>query len=378
MEQLIEKKDEKPRILIVDDSEINQQMLNDIVSSQYEVDFADNGRIAIDKVTSHSADYYSLMMLDLNMPELGGFDVLGALRTNDLLDHLPIVVISSETDDAQIEKAYTLGAMDFISKPYNDNIVLKRISNILALFAKTRKLEDLVVRQFYDKEKNNQFMINVLANAVEFRNGESADHIIHIRAFTAIILHALREIAPQYNFDSDTISEIVNASSLHDLGKISIPSEILNKPGKFTDDEFKTMKEHSAIGAGILEKSEGFKTSSFLRTSWDICRWHHERWNGTGYPDGLKGDEIPISAQVVALADCYDALISRRTYKDPYPHDVAIKMILNGECGLFNPVLMEVLKKVEPDLRNGFDKKLLRSLEIEEINESAREVLNSL
>ncbi len=378
MERQSEKTGGKPKILIVDDNYLNQQMLQDIVSSQYEVEFADDGKIAIEKINSVPSDYYSMMMLDLNMPVLDGFGVLGAMRSSDLMDHFPIVVISSETDDDQIEKAYTLGAMDFINRPFNENIVLKRISNLLALFAKKKKLEDLVVRQFYDKEKNSQFMIDVLANVVEFRNGESADHIIHIRAFTTIMLHALREIAPQYNLDSDTISYIVNASSLHDIGKISIPSGILNKPGKFTEDEFEIMKSHSAKGAEILEKSEGYETSKLLKIARDICRWHHERWNGTGYPDGLKGDEIPIAAQIVALADCYDALISPRVYKSAYPHDKAIKMILNGECGQFNPVVMEVLKKVEPDLRNGFDKKLLDSLEIKGISESAMEVLSRI
>ncbi len=365
------------KILIVDDSKMNHEILKDIIKDKYEIISAFDGTEAMN-IIDKSKDDISLVLLDLVMPNVNGFEVLNYMYRNSITDDLPVIVISSETDPGQIEEAYDKGVIDFIQRPFDEKIVLRRIKNTIALYGKKRNLEQLVVKQFFEKEKNNQTMIEVLSNIVEFRNGESGQHVLHIRAFTSILLHTLKNLVPQYNLTSEKITCIANASALHDIGKISIPSEILNKPGKLEEEEFEIMKNHSAYGANILLQSECYKESKFIQIAHDICRWHHERWNGKGYPDGLCGEEIPISAQVVALADVYDALISERCYKAAYSHEKAINMILAGECGQFNPLLMECLKILAPKLKNGFNKEYLSQIESNEISSMAGELMTSI
>ena len=365
------------KILIIDDSKINHEILKDIISSNYEILEAYNGQEGL-SIIQRNKDEITLILLDIVMPVMGGLDVLSNLKQTATTDEIPVMIISSETDTDQMSRAYDLGAIDFIQRPFNPEIVMRRIQNTIALYSKKRNLEEFVVKQFFEKERNNQTMIEVLANIVEFRNGESGTHVVHIHAFTNIILHTLKNLVPQYNISPEMITDISNASALHDIGKISIPSKILNKPGRLTDEEFDIIKSHAAKGSTILENTEAYEKSSFLKTARDICRWHHERWDGKGYPDGLKGNEIPLSAQVVALADVYDALTSKRCYKDAIPHEKAIQMILNGECGNFNPDLLECLKILSPELKNGLDEEYLSKIELEEISATAMNLMSNL
>lgn len=365
------------KILIIDDSKINHEILKNIINSNYEILEAYNGQEGLD-IIQRNKDEITLILLDLVMPVMGGIDVLTSLQQTATADEIPVMIISSETNTEQISRVYDLGAIDFIQRPFIPEIVMRRIRNTIALYSKKRNLEKFVLKQFFEKERNNQTMIEVLANIVEFRNGESGSHVVNIHALTNVILHTLKNLVPQYNLSSEMITEISNASALHDIGKISIPSEILNKPGRLTDDEFNKMKTHSTEGASILNNTDACEKSAFLKTAHDICRWHHERWDGKGYPDGLIGDEIPISAQVVALADVYDALTSKRCYKDAIPHDKAIDMILNGDCGKFNPHLMECLKILSPELKKGFSKDYLSKIEAEEISATAMNLMANL
>ena len=252
-----------------------------------------------------------------------------------------------------IEKGYEYGVVDYISRPFDSNIVLQRVKNTIILYSKQKELEGLVKEQMLEKESNNALMINILSTIVEFRNGESGLHVIRIRIITEILLEALRKRYPEYAIDESHIALISNAAALHDIGKIEIPEEILNKPGKLTVEEFEIMKTHSARGEQMLNELRFGSDEELVRYARQICRWHHERYDGRGYPDGLKGEEIPVSAQVVALADVYDALVSRRVYKKSYSHEEAMKMILGGECGAFNPVLLQCLTEAQDKIKES-------------------------
>lgn len=367
----------KNSILIVDDSEMNRAMLADIVSPHYDVSFAGDGLEALEKITSRK-ETFSLVLLDLNMPKMNGIEVLEKLSEEGILESLPVLVVSSDTDIKTIEEAYDKGALDYIFRPYNEKILLKKISNSLSIYSNKRNLEEVLENTFYETEKNNRFMIDVLANLVEFRNGETAAHILNIRSITTLLLKQLKRSAPQYNLDSEKITTIINGASLHDIGKISIPLSILNKPGRLTPEEFEVMKTHSEEGAKILQNSEGYLSSPQIRVAHEICRWHHERYDGKGYPDGLKGDEIPIGAQVVALADVYDALTAERCYKKAFSHEKAVSMIMNGECGSFNPVILSAFEKICPVLERESDKEFYDALETSELIYSARNLISGI
>lgn len=341
----------KNKILIIDDSQMNREFLEDILCDEYHIILAENGVQGISLIKQHLADL-SLVLLDLVMPEMDGFEVLEYMNRNGWIHDIPVMMISSETNGDSVTKAYELGASDFINRPFNVNIVRKRVSNIISLFSKQRRLKDTLTEQIYEKEKRSSLMIAILSHIVEFRNGESGLHILHINAITEKILKALSHKHPELGIDYDMISLITTASSLHDIGKISIPDEILNKPGRLTKEEFEVMKTHSAIGAQIIKDLKWSQDDPLLKAAYEICRWHHERWDGRGYPDGLKENEIPLSAQVVSLADVYDALISERCYKKAIPHQKAIAMICQGECGTFNPMLLECLLDIADELEN--------------------------
>ncbi len=343
----------KQKILIVDDSELNRSILADILQDEYEIFEACDGAEAISVIQKHIMEL-SAVLLDLVMPRMNGYEVLATMNQRHWIDDLPVIIISAESGTGQIEHAYNLGATDFIMRPFDAALVHRRVVNTILLYTKQKKLMGLVVEQVDEKERRSSMMVDILSHIVEFRNGESGQHIIHIRAFTEVMLHQLQRMTDKYSLSQADISLICLASSLHDIGKIAIDEKILNKPGRLTKEEFEVMKTHSQIGAQMLENLSAYHNEPLVKTAWEICRWHHERYDGRGYPDGLKGDEIPISAQVVALADVYDALVSDRCYKKAFPHDVAIRMILNGECGVFNPILKECLLKVEGVLNTEF------------------------
>ena len=344
--------DVKQKILIADDSEINRALLREILGDGYEYLEAENGAEAVTLLRTHTD--ISLVLLDVLMPEMDGFDVLRVMKCYSWLDEIPVIMISAAEDTENIARAYDLGVADYIQRPFERVMVLRRVQNVLMLYAKQKRLTRLVTDQVYEKEHNSLLMISILSHVVEFRNSESGMHVLHIRTLTDLLLHQLVRRTERYQLDESDISMISTASALHDIGKIVIPESILNKPGRLTAEEFAVVKTHTVEGARILQdlsNSVGSANEPLLQVAHAICRWHHERWDGGGYPDHLKGDEIPIAAQVVALADVYDALTGARCYKPAYDHDTALRMILNGECGAFNPLLMECLRDSSELLR---------------------------
>lgn len=338
----------KEKILIADDSEMNQMLLEEILSDKYEYVMAKDGTEAVDILEKN--EDIDLVMLDINMPKMDGFGVLEIMNLRHWISEVPVIIISSESDVDFIRRGYDLGASDYISRPFDLTVVRRRVENTIMLYARQKRLVRLVEEQVYEREKTNNTMINILSHVIEYRNNESGQHILHVRMMTDILLRRLIEITDKYPLTETDISMIASVSALHDIGKISVPKAILNKPGKLDPEEWEIMKSHAAIGDSMLYDIGMQQSETLMNLAHEICRWHHERWDGRGYPDGLKGDEIPISAQVVAMADVYDALTSERCYKKSFDHATAIKMITNGECGAFNPLLIQCLLDVQDQL----------------------------
>ena len=341
------------RILIVDDSEMNRDMLSDMLSDDYDIVEAADGEEALSILKERVYDI-DLVLLDIIMPAVDGFGVLDVMKRYHWIDNTPVIMISSETSQSYIRKAFELGVTDYILRPFDSFIIHKRVSNTLMLYRKQKKLLSALEEQVYENEKNNSMMINVLAHIVEFRNGESGMHVHHIKQLTSILLQNLIEKTDKYHLTENDILLISTASSLHDIGKISIDDKILNKPGRLTAEEFEVIKTHSVIGAEMLQDLHNTHNYPLFDKAYEICRWHHERYDGKGYHDGLSGEEIPISAQVTSLADVYDALTSNRCYKKAFSHEKAMEMILDGQCGAFNPVLLQCLKDCEKQILAEF------------------------
>lgn len=342
----------KQKILIADDSEMNRELLAAILEEEYDIIQVNDGVQAVDCLQRQTEEI-SLLLLDIVMPHMDGFEVLSYMNKEHWIDAIPVVIISSENSPIYIKRGYDLGATDFIGKPFDANMVLRRSANAILLGAKQRRMTSIVSNQIYEREKSSKLMINILSHIVEFRNGESGLHVLHIQTITEMLLRQLvQKENNRYALSKEQIRMITTASALHDIGKISIPDEILNKPGRLTAEEFAVIKGHSMAGANMLsELPLDQKEEPLVKTAYEICRWHHERYDGGGYPDGLKGEEIPVSAQVVALADVYDALTSERCYKDAYSHEKAIEMILAGQCGAFNPLMLECLLDISSSLK---------------------------
>ena len=341
---------EKSQILLVDDSKMNRMMLREILGDGYHILEAENGQECLETLQAEAGNI-ALVLLDINMPGMDGFEVLKAMNANHTIEDIPVIMISSEDSDAAIRRSYELGASDYVNRPFDARIVYRRVTNTIKLYAKQRRLVQMVSDQIRARENNTDMLVGVLSHIVEFRNGESGAHVRHIRIITELLLHRLLEISSNYSITAEQQDMIPLASALHDIGKIGIDEKILNKPGKLTPEEFKVIQTHSMLGAKMLHDLDGFAEQPLLQTAYEIARWHHERWDGRGYPDGLKGDEIPISAQLVSLADVYDALTSERCYKKAFSHEKAVQMILNGECGAFNPLLLQCLTDVQDDLK---------------------------
>lgn len=332
----------KETILIVDDSALNRMVLIEILGKEnYTFLEAENGQQAVELLDCHPE--VDLLLLDITMPEIDGFGVLEAMNQYHWIEETTVIMISAEDSYTFVERAYDLGASDYITRPFDARVVCRRVSNTLMLYAKQKRLVQMVAEQVYEKEKVSNTMISILSHIVEFRNNESGLHVVHIRTITELLLRRLRKKTDRYPLTEADISLISTASALHDIGKINIPEQILNKPGRLTKEEFEIVKTHSAVGEHMLRQIPFNQNEPLVKIAREICRWHHERWDGRGYPDGLKGDEIPISAQVVSLADVYDALTSERCYKAAFDHETALNMIVNGECGAFNPLLLECL-----------------------------------
>lgn len=333
-------------ILIADDSELNRALLSEMLKDDFRILEVSNGRECLDALEQYGMGI-SLVLLDINMPVMDGFEVLVQMNRNHWIEDIPVIMISSDDTESNIKRAYDMGVSDYIRRPFDAQIVFRRVFNTIKLYAKQRRLITLVTDQIDEKEKNNQIMIRILSQIVEFRNGESGLHVEHINILTGLLLERLVQKTDHYDLTWSDQYMITLASALHDIGKIGIDDKILNKPGRLTKEEFEIMKSHTLIGASILENLGLYQEEPLIKTAYQICRWHHERYDGKGYPDGLRGDEIPISAQVVSVADVYDALVNERVYKKAITHEKAIEMILNGECGVFNPILLECLVDIK-------------------------------
>ena len=349
-----------PQLLVVDDSEMNREILKEILGKEYRILEACDGEEALKMLEQYGTEI-SLVLLDIIMPKMDGFEVLAYMNRDKWIEDIPVIMISSEGSESYIRRAYELGASDYISRPFDAKVVYQRVINMIKLYAKQRRLIHLVTDQIYEKEKNNRMMTGILSQIVEFRNGESGLHVLHINILTQLLLEKLMRKSENYDLSWSQQHMIATASALHDIGKIGIDEKILNKPGKLRKEEFEAMKQHTIIGARMLDSLEMYHDEEMMKYAYEICRWHHERYDGKGYPDGLKGEEIPISAQVVSLADVYDALVSDRVYKKAYSHEKAMEMILNGECGMFNPLLLECLVEIQD--------KVCKELGIKGVNE---------
>ena len=366
--------DKRQKILIVDDSEFNRDMLKEILRETYNYLEAENGNQAIQIMGENPG--IDLMLLDINMPQMNGFEVLKWMNQSRCIDETPVIMISSEDAVDTMRKAYELGITDYITRPFDSVIVKKRVQNTLGLYMNQKHLINVVYDQVYEKEENNNIMIRIMSNILGSRNSESREHILHIKTATEMMLRQLVKVTDAYPLTEADIALITTASSLHDIGKIRIPEEILNKPGRLTDEEFKIMKKHSELGAAIIKDMDFPQDHRLVHTAWEICRWHHERWDGKGYPDGLKGEEIPICAQVVSIVDVYDALTSERCYKKAFDHDTAIQMILDGQCGQFNPILLMCLKELSLQLSKMIDKEMDDISYYHEVQRLSNEILS--
>ena len=352
---------------------MNRSILADMLGDEYDILEAENGNEGIAMLQKHSGEI-SLVLLDIVMPELDGFGVLNVMNKNRWIEEVPVIMISAESGSSHIERAFDLGVTDFISRPFDTLIVHRRVVNTILLYAKQKKLVSLVADQIYEKEHRSSLMINILSHIVEFRNGESGMHVQHVHTLTETLLTELMRKTGQYHLTQTDISVIGTASALHDIGKIAIPEEILNKPGRFTPEEFAIMKTHSMVGADMIEALPFYQDEPLVKAAYQICRWHHERWDGRGYPDGLKGDEIPIGAQIVAMADVYDALTSERVYKPALSHEKALEMILNGECGTFNPLVLECLQDCADEIQKALGSDNVMIQNQRELQSVAREL----
>ena len=348
----LEKEQVLQQILIVDDSDMNRAMLREILKDNYSILEAGNGAECLSCV-EHLGSSLSLILLDLNMPEMDGFEVLAELSRLGYMDDIPVIIISGTDSTADICRAYDLGATDYIHRPFNTQVIYRRVSNTITLMAKQRRMAELVNRQIDRATKQQELMVDFLSRIIGYRSGESTPHFANISTLSALLLQALQKRKNHYGLTEHDCQLIATAAVFHDVGKIGIPESILLKPGKLTAKEFEVMKTHTLIGDNLIKSLEIYHDEPLLQMAAQICRWHHERYDGGGYPDGLKGEEIPICAQVVSIADVYDALTSARPYKPAFSGEKAIQMILNGECGVFNPVLVDCLLEVVSQQKTG-------------------------
>ena len=346
-------------VLIIDDDEMNRAILDNLFSDTYQIDEAENGRVGLTKILTDT-NRYCAILLDVMMPEMDGMEVLHRLDQLNLTAKIPVFLITAEASDSTMKEAYRMGVMDVISKPIVPYIVQRRINSVVELFRARKQLNNVVKQQQSELLHQaqqiidlNQGMIKSLATAIEFRDGESGEHVQRIHDITGFLLRCT-ELGE--GLEEEDIEQIALASIMHDVGKIAIPDAILNKPGRLTPEEYEIMKTHTIQGAHLLERIPQLHDSKSYQYAYDIARHHHERWDGKGYPDGLKGDEITIWAQVVSLADVYDALTCKRVYKNAFPREKVLQMIRDGECGEFNPKLLDGFFSVEKRLSGLYKK----------------------
>ncbi len=356
---------ERFKLLIVDDAEINREILTDILSEDFDIIEAEDGKQALE-IIEQNLDSINCILLDMNMPVMNGIQVVEEMHKNGWLETLPVIMISAENYPKFIAHLFDLGVTDFINRPFDAKVVHKRVINTVLLYAKQKNLTEMVASQIIERTESTDMLINVLSHIVEFRNGESGSHCLNISKITALLLRGIMARTDEYGLTRADIPIICTASSLHDIGKIAIPDEVINKPGKLTDEEFAIMKSHSMEGYKLLESIPAGDNVDVIRYAKQISKSHHEKYDGRGYPEGLRGEQIPIAAQIVSIADVYDALTSERCYKKAFPHDKAIEMIVNGECGAFNPLLLQCFLEIAPTLEDQLKNSELLEKQAEE------------
>jgi len=344
---------DKRKMLVVDDVEINRAILSELFSPNYEVLEAENGLVALNIIKKYGIEL-SIVLLDLVMPVMNGFEVLREMNRTEIISAVPVIMITGEHDDEKTLTGYGLGVSEVVNKPFNEEIIIRRVNNVVDLYQHKQTLErklqeqkEMLEQQASRIKQSNQFVIDALSTTVEFRSLESGEHIKRIRLLVKVLLE---KASAYYPLTPQEIEIISSASAMHDIGKIAIPDAILCKPGKLTAEEFDIMKTHTTQGCKILEGVSYTQDQEYYKYCYEICRHHHERWDGRGYPDGLRGDEISIWAQATAMADVYDALTSKRVYKGAYTHKEAVDMIIRGECGEFNPKLLNCFISVQDTL----------------------------
>lgn len=339
----------KKTILIVDDIEMNRVVLRTTFEEDYEILEAENGREAL-RIIGENTDHLSAVLLDLMMPEVDGFGVLEEMNRLKLMETIPVFLITAENSSEVLKKGYDFGVVDIIGKPITPYFIKRRIGNVIELNHLVSAQDAMLRRQATEIRELNRTVLETLATAIEFRDCDSGEHVNHMSKLTLCFLKAINQYYPEYAIDEEEMQAIADAAVMHDVGKIAIPDSILGKPGKLTKEEFDIMKTHTLRGCELLESVPKMKENPVYEYAYDICRHHHERWDGNGYPDGLKGEEISIWSQAVSVADVYDALVSKRVYKAAYPHDEAIRMIMDGECGAFSPMILECLLKSQDEM----------------------------
>ena len=343
---------ERKKLLIADDSEMNRAILANMLEQDFEIMEVSDGKEALAALQIYRKDL-SALLLDIVMPGMDGFQVLEEMKQRQWLEDVPTVMISAETGSGYIDRAFELGAVDYINRPFSATVVRQRIINTILLHTRRQEMMDILTSRVYQQEKSSEVMLSILNFAVEYRNGEGGGHMSGVEYLTGLLLRRLMAVTAQYSLTPEDVNLICTASGLHDIGKLLVPEDILQKPGKLTDEEFAIIKTHTKLGAQILSELPMHRNEKLVKYAIEICRWHHERWNGEGYPDGQAGDHIPIAAQVVSLADAYDALTSKRSYKQAFSHEKAVEMIHNGECGSYNPLLLRCLDDVSDTAKQG-------------------------
>lgn len=338
------------KILIIDDSEKNRGELTEMLEREFDVINASDAKQGIEMINKYGEDI-ALLLLEVKICGMSGFEVLTYMKHSGITENIPVIIISDEKSESFIRRAYDLGAVDYIGRPFDFQTVYTRVLNTIKLYAKQRRLEKLVARNMVEKEKNNRMLIGVLEQVIEYRNGESGIHVSHIKILTEMLLDKLMQKTDKYNLSWSQRMMIITASALHDIGKVGIEEKIINKTEKLTEEESNEMEMHTLIGAGMIENLDEYKDEELMQIAYGICRGHHERYDGKGYPDGLKGDDIPIGAQVVALADEYDRLVMGRPNKKSVSHEQAVNMIKDRECRQFNPILVECFLEISDEIK---------------------------
>ena len=336
-------------VLIVDDSELNRKMLGQMLGSRFDIAEAASGEACL-QLLEQNATGISIVLLDIHMPGIDGFTVLEEMNQKNLLEQIPVIMISSEDTVDAVRRAFDLGASDYISRPFDAKVVYQRIINTIQLYAKQRRLSAMAADLAFEKERASRMMIGILSQVVEKRNGESRDHVQRVAQLTSMLLAGLAQKTDRYPLTREMRRTIATAAALHDIGKMEICEDLLHKEGPLTEAERRTLQSHTLLGAQMLKEQPECRDDAFARTAYNICRWHHERYDGGGYPDGLQGEQIPIEAQVVGLADVYERLVSRPVDGHARTHSEVVQMICTGVCGAFNPLLLDCLQDMEAEI----------------------------